>query len=207
MNYYNLLQQQVKAHPDKLFFVVDDTEYTYADFQKLTDELSNDVTGIHPGDDVLLLADTPALQLAAFLALQHLGARPILAHKDMGAELDAVQHENELQGLVQVTKQKGTDGTEGAPDVSFVPTNLPQQPHAELDILGVLSSGSTGTPKVMYRTYDSWAGFFPTQDEIFSVGEDTVMFLHGSLSFTGNTNSLLSVLYEGGTIVTSSHMR
>ena len=207
MNYYHLLQQQVKEHPDKLFFVVDDTAYTYADFQKLTDELSNDVTGIHPGDDVLLLADTPALQLAAFLALQHLGARPILAHKDMGAELDAVQHENELQGLVQVTKQKGTDGTEGAPDVTFVPTNLQQQRDAELDILGVLSSGSTGTPKVMYRTYDSWAGFFPTQDEIFSVGEDTVMFLHGSLSFTGNTNSLLSVLYEGGTIVTSSHMR
>ena len=203
MNYYDLLQQQVKTHPDKLFFVVDHAEYTYAAFQKLADELADDMTGIRPGDDVLLLADTPSLQLAAFLALQHLGARPILAHKDMGAELDDVQRENDLQGLVQVTETENAD----APTVSFTPTNLPQQPHAERDILGVLSSGSTGTPKVMYRTYDSWAGFFPTQDEIFSVGEDTVMFLHGSLSFTGNTNSLLSVLYEGGTVVTSRHMR
>lgn len=33
------------------------------------------------------------------------------------------------------------------------------------------------------------------------------MFLHGSLSFTGNMNSLLSVLYEGGTVVTSGLMR
>ena len=90
MNYYELLSIQAKSHPDKLFFVVDDTEYTYASFQKLTDAIADDMTGIHPGDDVLLLADTPALQLAAFLALQYLGARPILAHKDMGAELDVV---------------------------------------------------------------------------------------------------------------------
>ena len=152
MNYYDLLQQQEKSHPDKLFFVVDHTEYTYAAFQKMTDAIANDMTGIHPGDDVLLLADTPAFQLAAFLALQHLGARPILAHKDMDAELDAVQHENDLQGLVQVTELKDADGDAASPVISFTPTGLPQQRHAEPDILGVLSSGSTGTPKVMYRT-------------------------------------------------------
>ena len=33
------------------------------------------------------------------------------------------------------------------------------------------------------------------------------MFLHGSLSFTGNMNSLLSVLFEGGTVITSEHFR
>ena len=203
MNYYQLLHQKTLLHPDKLFLVVDDEEYTYTAFHHLTDEIADAVQGVRSGDDVLLLADTPALQLASFLALQHLGVRPILTHKDMDAELGAILRENSLQGLVRVTV--GEDGA--APAVTFEPTDLPQRPHAEPDILGVLSSGTTGTPKVMYRTYDSWAGFFPTQNEIFSVGEDTIMFLHGSLSFTGNTNSLLSVLYEGGTIITSNHLR
>lgn len=203
MNYYDLFICKVKEHPDKLFLIVDEVKYTYHAFHMLVSEVADRVQGIRPGDDVLLLADTLPLQLAAFLALQHLGARPILTHRNMEGELLAVQQENGLQGVVRVTTSEG----EAHVSTMFTPMHLPQRPHAEPDILGVLSSGSTGTPKVMYRTYESWAGFFPTQNEIFAVHAETVMFLHGSLSFTGNTNSLLSVLYEGGTLVTSSHLR
>ena len=194
MNYYDLLVQQTERHPDKLFLVMDQHTFPYAKFLRLTDGVvrSAKEAGLRAGDDVLLFANNPVLQLAGFLALQHLVARPILAHKDMGPkDIADVQAVNDLQGVVEM----------GLQSLTFTPTHLPQRPHAEQDILGVLSSGSTGTPKVMYRTYESWAGFFPTQDEIFAVGGDTVMFLHGSLSFTGNTNSLLSVLYEGGTLV------
>ena len=200
MNYYDLLVQQTKDHPDHLFLVMDDHEYSYEKFLKLTDSVlrSAQATELRPGDDVLLFAKNPVLQLAGFLALQHLGVRPILAHKDMTErEIMDVQAVNDLQGFAEVHTRSFV----------FTPTHLPQHDHDAPDILGVLSSGSTGTPKVLYRTYDSWAGFFPTQNEIFSVAGDTVMFLHGSLSFTGNTNSLLSVLYAGGTIVTSDHLR
>ena len=200
MNYFDLLVQQTEAHPDKLFFVMDDHAFTYEKFLKLTDNIfrSAKETDVQPGDDVLLFANNAVLQLAGFLALQHLGARPILVHKDLGSrEIADVQAVNDLQGFAEVE----------ASTFRFTPTHLPQQAHAEPDILGVLSSGSTGAPKVLYRTYDSWAGFFPTQNEIFAVADDTVMFLHGSLSFTGNMNSLLSVLYEGGTVVTSDHLR
>jgi len=200
MNYFDLLVQQTETHPDKLFFVMDDHAFTYEKFLKLTDNIfrSAKETDVQPGDDVLLFANNAVLQLAGFLALQHLGVRPILVHKDLGPrEVADVQAVNDLQGFAEVQ----------ASTVRFTPTHLPQQAHAEPDILGVLSSGSTGTPKVLYRTYDSWAGFFPTQNEIFAVADDTVMFLHGSLSFTGNMNSLLSVLYAGGTIVTSDHLR
>ena len=200
MNYYDLLVQQTEKHPDKLFFVMDQHLFTYEKFLKLTESVVRSAKGTElvAGDDVLLFAKNAVLQLAGFLALQHLGVRPILVHKDMGArEIADVQAVNDLQGFADVH----------ADAFHFTPTHLPQRTHEEPDILGVLSSGSTGTPKVMYRTYDSWAGFFPTQNQIFSVADDTVMFLHGSLSFTGNTNSLLSVLYEGGTVVTSDHLR
>ena len=200
MNYYDLLVQQTKDHPDHLFLVMDDHEYSYEKFLKLTDSVlrSAQATDLRPGDDVLLFAKHPVLQLAGFLALQHLGVRPILAHKDMTErEIMDVQAVNDLQGFAEVHTRSFV----------FTPTHLPQHDHDAPDILGVLSSGSTGTPKVLYRTYDSWAGFFPTQNEIFAVADDTVLFLHGSLSFTGNTNSLLSVLYAGGTVVTSDHLR
>ncbi len=35
--------------------------------------------------------------------------------------------------------------------------------------MGALSSGSTSVPKVLYRTYESWAGFFPIQNGIFNI--------------------------------------
>lgn len=85
------------------------------------------------------------------MALQAIGARPILLHHGMASEeVRAVQRENGLQGIWRCA---------GASHL-FEPSGLAERAHGEADVLGVLSSGSTGTPKVMYRTYASWAGFF-----------------------------------------------
>lgn len=69
--------------------------------------------------------------------------------------------------------------------------------------MGVLTSGTTGLSKIWYRTYSSWAEFFPTQNHLFNINKDTLLLLHGSLSFTGNLNAAMSVLYAGGTLVTA----
>ncbi len=52
----------------------------------------------------------------------------------------------------------------------------------------VASSGTTGKPKLYFRTKDSWADFFPEQDEVFSINSSSRIFIHGSLAFTGNLN-------------------
>ena len=196
MNYYDLLKQHTLRHANKMFLRIDGTAYTYNDFLAYTDNLAEDVSSqVRAGQDILILANGFERQFAAFLALQKLGARPILAHDEH--ELTSILRDNHLQGLWRLSETEN--------DFTF--TGEVIRTHKEADILGVLSSGSTGTPKVMYRTYDSWAGFFPTQNRIFDVDGNTVMFLQGSLSFTGNTNSALSVLFEGGTIVTSEYMR
>ena len=79
----------------------------------------------------------------------------------------------------------------------------PRETASPCATFGVLSSGSTGTPKIMLRSYQSWAGFFPVQNEVFAVDAATRLFLQGSLSFTGNLNALLSVLYAGGTLISA----
>lgn len=194
-NYADLLCWQARRQPQKLALVIDDEELTYGALWQRVVPMALEASSLGVRGDVLVEAEDFLSQLTSFLALQAIGARPILLHHGLQAqEVRAILTENGLQGIWRCLQ--------GGARV-FEPSGLPARPHEEPDVLGVLSSGSTGTPKVMYRTYASWAGFFPVQDEIFHVDADAVLFLQGSLSFTGNTNSWLSVLYEGGTVVTS----
>lgn len=68
-------------------------------------------------------------------------------------------------------------------------------------VMAVMTSGTTGVPKILYRDYNSWADFFPIQNEIFGIDEQSRMFAQGSLSFTGNLNLYMGQLYAGGTII------
>ena len=70
-------------------------------------------------------------------------------------------------------------------------------------VMGVMTSGTTGSSKVLFRTMESWADYFPVQNKLFSMGGDTVLFTHGSLSFTGNLNLYMGLMHDGGRIVTT----
>lgn len=67
--------------------------------------------------------------------------------------------------------------------------------------MGVMTSGSTGPSKILWRDFASWAHFFPIQNHIFGLTEQTIILCQGSLAFTGNLNLYLGVLSVGGTIV------
>ena len=71
------------------------------------------------------------------------------------------------------------------------------------NIFSVATSGSTSTPKKLFRSFESWNDFFPTQNKIFRVDENSKVFMHGDLNFTGNLNAFLSVLGAGGSIITT----
>ncbi|SDG45807.1 Acyl-CoA synthetase (AMP-forming)/AMP-acid ligase II [Selenomonas sp. WCT3] len=212
MNYYTLLQHGASRQPEKLFLVVDGEEWSYQRFLRLVRQLTGQLAERLPqglaGADVLLLADTFAGQLAGFLALQAVKMRPILLHHGLSpGEVQEILRENRLQGLLTLSVKSDKSAFDQSKfDLSWEENACERVRHEAPDILGVLSSGTTGAPKVMYRTYESWAGFFPVQNSIFHVGHDSRLFLQGSLSFTGNLNSLLAVLYEGGSIITSETM-
>ena len=71
------------------------------------------------------------------------------------------------------------------------------------NVFEVTTSGSTSAPKIFQRTFESWNDFFPTQNKIFRVNENSKLFMHGNLNFTGNLNTLLAVLHAGGSIITT----
>lgn len=68
-------------------------------------------------------------------------------------------------------------------------------------VMGAVTSGTAGQQKILFRTYESWADFFPVQNRIFSMTGNTVLFAQGSLAFTGNLNLYLALFSIGGTVV------
>lgn len=73
--------------------------------------------------------------------------------------------------------------------------------------MGVMTSGSTGKSKLLWRSYHSWADFFPEQNRVFGVDDKTVIFCQGSLAFTGNLNIYMGVLAAGGTLIVTQRFR
>ncbi len=73
--------------------------------------------------------------------------------------------------------------------------------------MGVMTSGTTGAPKVLFRSFDSWAGFFDEQNRVFKITENSCMFAQGSLAFTGNLNLYMGVLYAGACIAAADKFR
>lgn len=67
--------------------------------------------------------------------------------------------------------------------------------------MGVMTSGSTGRSKLLWRSYESWADFFPEQNRVFGIDEHSIIFCQGSLAFTGNLNIYMGILAAGGTII------
>ncbi len=196
-NFYELLAEKARLRPAHPFLIEDENEFSYGEFLRCVDELTEKLPA-KAGDAVLVLADTFMRQATAFFAAQKKSARPILLHHGLAPEEEsAIFKERGLQGFWRVAADGESYEAQDALQ-SFVDDD---------DCLGVLTSGSTGTPKVMYSTCQRWAGFFPTQNKLFGVEEDTRVFLHGSLYFTGNLNAFLSVLYAGGTTITGAKLR
>ncbi len=87
-------------------------------------------------------------------------------------------------------------------DASIMAGEVPEQA-----CVAVATSGTSGTPKIYFRTYESWADYFPIQNKIFHIRKDSRLFAQGSLSFTGNMNLYLALFYAGGTVIAENEFR
>lgn len=210
-NFYELLQTQAAKYPGRLFLLTEQKEYTYEEFLYYVDNLSVEIekelriAGFSHHTSVLVLTEGFLLQGGVFFALQKLGAIPVLMHQGFEAEdMNNIIKSNGLNGLmilqcsdgkpkIRVIVRKNTADNEKESIISRQPTKN--------DVMGALSSGSTGIPKVMYRTYDSWAGFFQQQNDAFRIDSNSRLFINGSLSFTGNLNMLMAQLAAGAATI------
>ena len=136
-------------------------------------------------------------------------ARKLRAKSDLDLLQPAIFiHEDTIAGqLLQFLAYSGTTtrpiiATELSKNQRFEIKDIP--PKA---CMGVMTSGSTGKSKLLWRDYHSWADFFPEQNRVFGVDENTIIFCQGSLAFTGNLNIYMGVLAAGGTLIVTEKFR
>lgn len=118
-----------------------------------------------------------------------------------------IREEKIIDQLILFLAYSGTDckpiiATAASKNQQFTVEEIP--PSA---CMGVMTSGSTGKSKLFWRSYYSWADFFPLQNRVFGIDEQTVIFCQGSLAFTGNLNIYLGVFAAGGTVVATEKFR
>ncbi len=175
MQYYKMICEQPE---EKEALVLNDKSYTYEDLQLLASKrakvlLSKETSKIH-----IIRKEHILEQLIDFLACNAVGIIPLIMPNDCKITKEEVWQlaQNELEKI-----DKKTDTTKVC--------------------MAVMTSGTTGIPKIYFRTYESWAGFFGVQNDIFQVTKDSRLFTQGSLAFTGNLNLYLAQFYAGGTVI------
>lgn len=176
---YAMMLAWQKAEPNKPCLCIDDVVYTYDTFMRDVQAEKENLEMCDQTQPLVIYRNSVYDQLTAWIAAIGAGLQPIIGHPDSDDTVRKALEERLKEPSVRCDKAD----------------------------FGVLSSGSTGIPKILWRRTASWADFFPVQNEIFEVTTDTRLFLHGSMSFTGNLNALLAVWYAGGTVVTSAYLR
>lgn len=190
MNYFDLLVKE-----EKIALILDNKSYSYNklfnDGLDLSDKIETAKKEI-----IAIYSDDIYFQLISFFAVNRCGNVPVIFHPNLSEEsIDEIMEKNNINYLL-CKDEKG---------IEFKKVNNFENIIANEKVcVGVLTSGSTGIPKVLFRTYESWASFFPIQNKVFNITSNSRMFFNGPLSFTGNLNSILGVIYEKGTLISVS---
>lgn len=194
MDYAHWVEHWAAVQPSKPFFIEKECRYTYEAVWRAMQDYARQFRG-RKRSTLLIVRRDPVEQLIAFLGAETAGWVPVLGHPDLSPsaadELCRVRHIGWID-----------DGT-------LRPGDMAAPVPSDTVCMGVLSSGSTGLPKLYYRTYESWAGFIPEQNRAFQIDGDTLAFVEGSMSFTGNLSVWSSVVVAGATLLlaTSLHSR
>ncbi|MHB1126814.1 MAG: class I adenylate-forming enzyme family protein [Bacillota bacterium] len=186
------LEKFALSRPEQLCLVRGQVKLTYKELACHTDQLASRLASIvDRGERVVIKLADPIGQLCFFLAVAKAGAASVLVDPAMSAgDTDDLLHRTGARICIDAGYCLPDRAAQTLPHV-----------HPEDIFLVAMSSGSTGAPKLIERDHQSWVRAFPVQSEVFSLSGDDRLFLTGSMVYTANLNSLLHLLYTGGTVV------
>ncbi len=171
---------------------------TYSELLKIVTEKANPISII--SEKNLILNHPDELEnLYNFLAGISIGKVGIFAGKQLTF--------NELENIKTEHKAFVLDDNFDLNLLNSVKNSLFINLHSSLNtslFLGVLSSGTTATPKLIFKDYQSWFSAFPHQSSVFGINQTDRLFVLDALSYSANLNSVLHLLWVGGTVVLTS---
>lgn len=207
MNYFKLLHSTNKNNKNKDFIIIDGKKYTYNciyEEAKYIGQLLKNIKYQKRKDLILIYSKDLYFQIIAFIGSDFSENIPIISHYNLPIKVfKEIALKNNIRYIISDEKLDFENEyiLENTLKIYLYKIETKKKDYDENICMGVLTSGSTDVPKVLYRTYESWADFFQIQNKIFKINSSSKLLISGSLSFTGNLNVLLSVLYEGGTVV------
>ncbi|AGB40251.1 acyl-CoA synthetase (AMP-forming)/AMP-acid ligase II [Halobacteroides halobius DSM 5150] len=189
---HETIKQQAQQDPTKTVLINGEEKISYQELnQQITTIASKLATLTNLQDKIIIKLANPIEELVYFLGASKAGLASVLVATDLP--------EKNYQNIIQRINPKliiNQDFT------------LPQQMSNKLPtvedkhlFLGALSSGSTGQPKIIWRNHRSWVSAFAHQSRLFNLDSSARLLLVGPLVYTGNLNSAIHLIYEGGTIV------
>ena len=213
MDYVTLLTKHAKERPNTPYIILRNQQITYGQAYEdvrgfITPEWKKQFP-VNYKTSVLIRTQNLYHQLLAFLAVMGAGQIPIIGHYDLPKDVEKrLVEKNRIGFVLEETEdrwklKRGVTASVAIQNVKEAEVFVPVKAPCQNACMGVLSSGSTDVPKVMYRTYESWAGFIPEQNRRFLIDCSSVVFTEGSFSFTGNLSIWASVLYAGCTLAVS----
>ncbi|GAB6099891.1 hypothetical protein JCM16358_17700 [Halanaerocella petrolearia] len=191
---HETIKQHAQQNPTKACLINGQKKVSYQELnQQVTTIASKLTTLTQLQDKIIIKLANPIKELLYLLGAAKAGLTSVL----IDTELPAKNYQNIIQRI----------DPKIIIDQQF---RLPQQKADKLPtvkddylFLGALSSGSTGEPKIIWRNHKSWVSAFPHQSELFNLDNSDRLLLVGPLVYTGNLNSAIHLIYEGGTIVFS----
>lgn len=177
MDYMGMMKRR---NPEKTALIEDGVSYSYGKLVKLAMEMSTDETVFSERKESIQSGNQKIV---------HLIRRKRILEQLL--EFLACNERGEIPVIVPCDAKV-------LPEIRQVPEQV---------CMAVMTSGTTGIPKLLYRTYESWAEYFPIQNEIFGIDEKSRLFVQGSLAFTGNLNLYMAQFFAGATIVAQNRFQ
>lgn len=183
MNYYEMVYEK---NSDKLALVEDGTPYRYCELVQMADEAAQEI--------FLDIRNSYASTYGSGIC------RKIVEDIKTGRKVYMIKSRSFLEQLILFLACNKTgvipmivqNDIDELPEINEVPDGV---------CMAVMTSGTTGIPKILYRTYESWCDFFPVQNKIFHISDDSRLFVQGSLAFTGNLNLVMAQLYASAVTI------
>lgn len=185
-----------KRNPEKICMTFNEKNITYGELIKSINEKAAFLTQKYElGSKIIIKNEDPIDAIINFLACCRGGLNSI--------PVDAKASFSKLEKIKLKVKQNSIlDDSFSFKECNKKDLKLPHIDDTCI-FIGALSSGTTGHNKIIWRDHTSWASAFKYQSKIFNISSEDILFIVGSLSYTGNLNSVIHILNEGGSVVFS----